>query len=225
VLPGTVLVGPTYRHRAASLIPLPPAPTVDHWPRCRPAPPVSRAAPRRPCPAILPCSCRPPPPPLSPVSIPLRGTPKLTPILLSRSPPRIRQFGEAAGASLHSVPRPRSSSSPYPPPTRLPHWLPPEILPPLRFPSERHRFHRFMVRPPICHCCPHLRPPSPPFFHDDTAGSCLHRSRPPELPPCRRTPPPKASYATSLSHRRSGELHPRLNISKLPKFIETCMNI
>jgi hypothetical protein len=65
VPPGTVLVGPTYRHRAASLIPLPPAPTVDHWPRCRPAPPVSHAAPRRPCPAILPCSCRPRPPSLS----------------------------------------------------------------------------------------------------------------------------------------------------------------
>jgi hypothetical protein len=106
------------------------------------------------------------------------------PSSFSRSPPRIRRFGEGTGTSLRSILRPSSSSSPSPQPMCLSHWLPPlEIPPPLWFLSERHRLHRFTVRPPICHRCPHLRPPSPPLFRADTAGSCLHRRRPLELSP------------------------------------------
>jgi hypothetical protein len=134
------------------------------------------------------------------------------PISLSRSPPRARRFGEAASASRRSVSRPHpelelpSFSTAYAPASPAP-GDPPSLL----FPFERHRLHRFTVRPPICHHCPHLRSPSSSLFCTDTAGSCLHRHRPPKLPPRRRTPLPEAYSTASLSCRRSGELHPRLS--------------
>jgi hypothetical protein len=76
----------------------------------------------------------------------LHVAPSRPPISLSCSPPRAHRFGEATGASLHSVPRAHlsSSSPPSPPPTRPPRRLPPpETPPPLWFPPEHHR------RPPL----------------------------------------------------------------------------
>jgi hypothetical protein len=125
-------------------------------------------------------------PPLSPFLPPPCGTPEPTPPFPPLLSPRARRFGEHAGASLCSVPRPiLSSSSPPSPPRMHPtRWLlQPEIPPPLRFPSERHCLHHFTVRPPIHHRCPQWRPPSPSLFCTNTTGLCLHRRRPPELPP------------------------------------------
>jgi hypothetical protein len=68
------------------------------------------------------------------------------PISLSHSPPHVRGFEQAAGASLRSVscPCPISSSPHSPPPTQPPHrLLPLETPPPLWFLPEHHR------RPPL----------------------------------------------------------------------------
>jgi hypothetical protein len=204
-----VLVRPACRHPTAALprsTLFLPHPAVDHR---APLPPGPTSQPR---PAALPCSParlrreRALPPPTAPpgaIPIPRSGcrphaTPSFSlspsvvwharadpppPISLSRSPPRARHLEEATGASLCSVPRPSSPLPPSPPPTCPPRRLPPpETPPPLRFPFECHRLRHFMVRP-IRHRCPHLRLPSPSLFRTNTAGSCLHHHRPPELSP------------------------------------------
>jgi hypothetical protein len=192
-----------------------PHPAADIRPRCCPAPPVSRATPCRLCPAALPCSPArlPRERALSPLTAPHGAIPTLWSALLCRArapplscspssawhrapPPPISLSALPARppiwrrrrclTPLRSVPRPSLSSPPSPPSTRPPHRLsPPE--PPLLSGSRPSAIASVASRPdlPICHRCPHLRPPSPSLFRADTVGSCLHRHWPPELPPRR----------------------------------------
>jgi hypothetical protein len=107
------------------------------------------------------------------------------PISLSCSPSRARRFGEAAGASLRSVPRPHPSSSspPSPLPTHLPHRLPPlETPPPLWFLPEYHRCPPLSVSTTTC--SPSIQMDSPLTFPCTTGPH--HRCHPPPEQPRRR---------------------------------------
>jgi hypothetical protein len=112
-------------------------------PRRRPCP-MARGR-SQPCPLPRTANCH-AQGPLSLVSLPPRGNEPTPPISLSHSPPHVRGFEQAAGASLRSVscPCPISSSPHSPPPTQPPHrLLPLETPPPLWFLPEHHR------RPPL----------------------------------------------------------------------------
>jgi hypothetical protein len=224
--PGTVRAGPACRRPIAVLprfslflphptadhrAPLPPGPTRQS---CNASSPALRRSPQftqqRPHPRPMAGGhCRPRPSPRSAnrrawgLSLPfsfLRAAPRGPPpppfpLCSPRTPIDLEKT-----SVTHSAPRSHlTSSSPPSPPMCPPHRLPPpETPPPLQFPSERHHRRRFTLRP--------FHPPSLSPFEAALTFLLLHRHcrvvppchRPPELPHCRRTPPPEASSTTSM---------------------------
>jgi hypothetical protein len=187
-------------------------PPLTHGPHCRLAPPVSRprtgaATSRRPpmfarqrrcpCPSaggrsLLPCAadrCAGSPLPSSPT--PTRVP---TPSPFSHCPVPVSPFSS----------QPRLSLKPPPPHFSTAYASASLALTtgdPSPYPVPVH----FTMRLPIRHCGPQLMPPSPSLFHTDTARSRLHRHRPPELPPCRRTLLSRDFSIASTPYRCSGE--------------------
>jgi hypothetical protein len=219
--------------RAASLTPLPPAPRRWHRAPLPPDPPVSRAAPCYPHPTAL--SYSPPPSPWArTASFDRTAWSHSDPVIRLPTPPpplflsfSLRRVERPSRPPF--LPRAPAKSKKSPTPHSAPFYAraqsPPPLLHHLRacLTSSRHRTPLLLSGPhpsatasaasrwdpPICHRCPHLRPPSPSLFRAHTTGSCLHCHRPSELSPHRRTPPPEASSTASTSCHRSGELHPQ----------------